>query len=517
MTGIADHAKIDFDQAFIESMSDAGRLSDALQMYENGGFSQSIARLHLVSPDPPSMAIPEGTKVVGRTSEGLEIKGTLLETAIWYADTDEVVLLVEYEATMEQTSYCHVGGLTVTNSHETDGCFSSDGTIKILDFQEGAPVYEYTYTYEPVEDTYNGRTFQSLSTRMEMTDSKHQAKFIEYYGSQYYADQWIQAAVNGTRTDFLQGNADFSAYDATTRKDVMLAAPKVLNLWMYVVQMMEYAVIRCNFPCGQESGDRCDDIPVRAWDQSVGFYSGSLEGPDGAGEGVLLYDLADTMCEKFKTCSVRGDHDQGTSSVNFRIIDLFGEGQLALLRRECVKANDIKDQIVKLMTIPLIQASLLSSHVRNFTVSFEEAKGATYASSILPIVNDCSRDDAGVIFSNLGLGQANATVDTLAVKDAFEKNYACMGVTCKDIGGVWEGSYYGQYSFPCNHQVESDTSSTLILVAVILGFVLIPCLLLGVFLCCWRKSCATNKEPIYEDSYEAEIAADNRMATINLD
>jgi hypothetical protein len=488
LTSVTDHAKIDYDQAFIERMTEADRMEEAIEMYRQGGYSQSIAQLSLQNPIAPRMPIPEGTIIIGTTQDGHVVKGTLIETATWTSNTENVVLLVEYEASTDQATYCHVGGLALTNAREVQGCFANQGTIKILDFQDGAPVYEYTYTYDPVEDTYNGRTMQGLSTQLDMTfgHSKHFEKFEIYYGTTDYADAWIEAALNGTATDFSLGNANFTTFDALLRKDVMVTAPKVLNLWMYVVRMMEFATVRCDLPCGQQSGDRCDDFPVRAWDQSVAFYTGSLEGIDGQGKGIFLYDLADSMCQTFKTCSEEGNTETGISSVNVRIMNLFQEGQLTVLRRECAQASAIKDQIVTLMTIPLIQASLYSAHVRNFTTSFEEVKSATYAAAVLPIVNECSNSDAETIFSNLGLGQANTSLDTLAVKNAFEKNYDCMGLTCQDIGGVWEGKYYGQYSFPCNYDDSGMTFGIGIL--VVLCFILIPCILFGLFLFYRKKS-----------------------------
>lgn len=38
-------------------------------------------------------------------------------------------------------------------------------------------------------------------------------KFRTYYGAADYADQWIQAASEGRRTDFSHGNADFRMYE----------------------------------------------------------------------------------------------------------------------------------------------------------------------------------------------------------------------------------------------------------------------------------------------------------------
>jgi hypothetical protein len=514
LTSISDHAKIDHDQAFIENMTIADRMKEAVEMYQQGGFSQSIAQLRLQTPDAPRMPIPEGTIIVGTTMEGLVVKGTLIETVSWTPGTDNVALLVEYDASTDQAVYCHVGGLASTNAREVQGCFANQGTIKILDFQDGAPVYEYHYSYDPVKDNFNGRTMQGLSTQLDMSfgHSRHFEKFEIYYGATDYADAWIEAALNGTATTFARGNANFTAFDPLQRKDVMVTAPKVLNLWMYVVRMMEYATVRCDFPCGEQSGDRCDDIPVRAWDQSVAFYTGSLEGVDGQGNGVFLYDFADSMCETFKTCSGGGNVETGTSSVNVRTMNLFQMGQLALLRRECAHANSIKDQIVTLMTIPLIQASLYSAHVRNFTTSFEEVKSATFAAAVLPIMSYCSKSDAETIYSNLGLGQADTIIDVLAVKHAFENNYDCLGVTCEDIGGVWEGMYYGQYSLPCNYHESGKTFG--IGIPVILCFILVPCILFGLVVFFRKKFWQTTWR---QSSFQQVDIPKNALATANFD
>ena len=45
-------------------------------------------------------------------------------------------------------------------------------------------------------------------------------KFVNYYGRFDYADNWIQAAFSGSRTDFTNGNQDFTGFgiDAKSRK-----------------------------------------------------------------------------------------------------------------------------------------------------------------------------------------------------------------------------------------------------------------------------------------------------------
>lgn len=65
-------------------------------------------------------------------------------------------------------------------------------------------------------------------------------------------------------------------------------------------------------------------------------------------------------CENFKTCS--GDEDgndlSGTAAVNKEILELFREGVQYLLDGNCDDVTAIKDKIVDLMTIPLVQGLL---------------------------------------------------------------------------------------------------------------------------------------------------------------
>jgi len=41
--------------------------------------------------------------------------------------------------------------------------------------------------------------------------------FVDYYGSETFYDDWIQAALSGSATSFANGNADFSSYSDEAR------------------------------------------------------------------------------------------------------------------------------------------------------------------------------------------------------------------------------------------------------------------------------------------------------------
>ncbi|CAN0425980.1 unnamed protein product, partial [Scytosiphon promiscuus] len=137
---------------------------------------------------------------------------------------------------------------------------------------------------------------------------------------------------------------------------------------MYVIHELEDAVNDCK-AAGVRRADRnahyldANNANVLAWDEGWAFYTGSLEGTDVGGtpdEGQMLYALAEKRCENFKTCS--GDNDDndltGTSAVNNDILALWQTGQGHIQNFDCTLAEAVKDDIVTLMTVPLVQGVL---------------------------------------------------------------------------------------------------------------------------------------------------------------
>jgi len=322
-------------------------------------------------------------------------------------------------------------------------------------------------------------------------ESEHYNKYTSYYKTPYYADEFIQAALNAHPTNFLHGNAYFETYRPRSRVEVLRVATKTLHVWMYVVQQLESAVDLCSSSelcaIGEQHhdegyGTRCDDFPVREWDQSFAYYAGSLEGELSEGQGNLLFEFANNMCLKTNTC----DSSTGIANVNHKLVNLYTKGQLALLRRHCDEANDIKEQIVRSMTVPLVQAILHESYFDHVQISatqdIEEVQRASYAAALLPLVHHCNPSDAEKIYYNLGLGffqeaaistinsgddidntteetSMNKEINFGVVKQALENNYDCLGVTCREVGGVWDGTEYGPDASPCTFEDESSSKS----------------------------------------------------------
>lgn len=319
------------------------------------------------------------------------------------------------------------------------------------------------------------------------------------------------------------GRANFHTLPAEARGVAVETAMKIMNIWMYIIRMMENALDECEKPCGDKNV--CEDKHIHSsltsWDQAVAFYAGSLEG-----EGVLMYSFANNMCVAFHACGNDGSKKVGSSYTNNQVVEEFKAGQKNIRQKQCELARANKERIVKLMTIPLIQGALYLAYIQDFQqeeIDQEEvlknrARGATFAAAILPIVHECNENDASTIYNNLGLSSMNTVndVDFLAVKGALENNYDCMGVTCKSVGGVWvkAGNGYAKYASPCGvMDDEEDTSASNISLYVVCSTLLLG-FVMSLIMMFQRsrqqkaeKERETSAQDILEDVFEDEVVS----------
>lgn len=255
-----------------------------------------------------------------------------------------------------------------------------------------------------------------------------------------------------------------------------------LNVWMYVIRQMEYALDEC-----RNEDLQGNQNSASAWDEAVAYYVGSLEDTDGSGDGVLLYDLADRQCINFRTCGEGSNSATGTSSINIKIMRAFKAGQNDLLTGQCDAAKLRKEEIETLMVVPLIQGTLRYAYTRDYELvdsEAEDAAGAAFAAAVLPLVYACNEDDAQVIYDNMRAGLYDS--DFPNVKRAFEANYQCMGISCADVGGVWQesGGYYANAG-PCSPSGPNVGAIVGGIIAGIVGVVI----LIVVYMKCTGRSC----------------------------
>lgn len=170
---------------------------------------------------------------------------------------------------------------------------------------------------------------------------------------------------------------------------------------------------------------------VHAWDEGWAFYAGSLEGTDGSGSGQMGHMLAEKRASNFAP----------TNDVNAALLELFIQGKGLLNDGECAAANLLIPQIVSKMVVPNIQGALRYAYkVAELDYSDKSAaEGWAFARAVLPLINECSAEDAAVIHSNMDFFATEPMADgAQAVFTAFQNNFECLGITCADVGDLNE-------------------------------------------------------------------------------
>ena len=304
------------------------------------------------------------------------------------------------------------------------------------------------------------RMFDTSATNPE-GPYKTYLKFFEYYGDFDYADKWVMAALDGKT--YTPANAatthapGFSSSENAARKEAVQKGTAYMVVWMYAIREFEDAIDDCNSctaNCNEYSTSSGGAYnAVHAWDEGVAFYTGSLAGetPDHDQQGEMPYALAEKRCANYGTCS----GPRGTSEVNNELFKLFNQGRDTLIAGSCSAVRPILDDIIRLMTVPLVQGTLryawkvgVGSDGQPNALSDQTAKnhaeGAVFAQALLPLVHYCNPTAAKTVADHMKFSdQAFATSGntgtfpvTAAVKAALESTYNCLGVTCAQVGGL---------------------------------------------------------------------------------
>merc|ERR1719355_152722 len=419
---VTQHNMLDLDQAEFETHLKVPDYTKANAIYTLGGNSGAKAEI-TVSALPGDAAkgeeVKQGTVGIGKLKSAASAGATMI--------------------TVSYSSVCKEGGL---DTKDVSGCFTvGGGAITVGGVDIGDPT--------AVVNKY--RTLQGFSTAAEkkMTGQEYFDIYKAYFGVGDYAHVRVMAALDKTGI--------CSSCDDAARVQIAKKTSAYMNVWMYVIREFEDAIEDCNEGCID-----CNDDPVHAWDEGVAFYSGSLEGTDNANSvsGKLIHALADKRCENFKTCSASGDSTDNSkgSKVNHDFIKQCKEGQAKLLAGKCKEAIPIKDRIIEIMSVPLIQGSLRYAYKvspppgQSKKDSKTVSEGAAFSASILPRVHACDPAAAKTISDNMKepMHGASSMSDGWAkVKAAFESTYKCMGVTCEDIGGLWLTEDYYEGAAPC--------------------------------------------------------------------
>ena len=464
---VTDHNAIDLDQKAMEEQIALGNWAKAKTIYVQGGNSKSYASFTVPGTDVSGAATPalsKGAKVSGLTVGSSTVTGFLKSDVAAGAKTIDVM----YDTNVVQASYnggCQVGALV---ANTTTGCFAPTKTLAV----------DWVAMTPTAVANKAARSLQVFATEATVTSKmwsgcpgcpyRTYSAFKNYYGDIDYADKWITAALDGTKHTFANKDAagndlvvDFATYnDAKTRGEAAKKGTAYMSALMYVIREFEDAIDDCKYDNITNTYDA-----AHAWDEGVAFYTGSLEGTavGGNAAGKLAYRLAEKRCANFNTCGPTGTEATGVSKVNLDLFTLFAEGQVALTQSQCAAVRPILEKVTSKLFVPLIQGALRYAYMMSTdgpggsgtnaagspTLLKQNAEGAVFAAAVVPMVANCSAADAQIIWDNLKLG-AGATTNKLAVKAAFERNYACMGIKCADVGALSEAKAGDLFGTACS-------------------------------------------------------------------
>jgi hypothetical protein len=488
---VTSHNAIDLDQAAIEiALGEATIDYDLVKnIYENGGNSKTYAEFTV--PAVPT-ALSKSDPVVGLTSG---VQGKMYSS--YPVSTTATTIRVAYLTSDVQATYvkCKVGALQdaptgVTAAASEPYKFQSE-CFQNEDLTITTSSGDVTVTPTGSPTVKAGRTLQGFSTGAgtkmyttgpnggcagasdRATDGCPYTDFsmyYNYYGDFDYANKFVLAAIEGQPTNFAnnQGDMDFSGTADELRKECIKKGTAYMNAYMYAIREFEDAIDDCKAGCVNGflgTGANCNDISmdsVHAWDEGVAFYTGSREGAavGGSTGGKLSYRLAEKRCANFKTCGENHNSTSGMSYVNTELSRQIAIGAHKVLLGDCEAVRPVVQKMVAIMAIPLIQGTLRYAYKVDVENAGDKAKGegAVFAASIVPRVYSCSTADGQTIMDNMKVGASSTSF--AAVKAAFENNYACMGITCEEVGGLWfdaESRYYSGAE-PCSSSSASGST-----------------------------------------------------------
>lgn len=292
------------------------------------------------------------------------------------------------------------------------------------------------------------RTVKGFATSGEakMSAEKWWVIYKNYWNDPNYSDTFVREAAENSIAGL-----DMSD---TMRGELFKKGAAYQSVWMYVLHEYEDAIADClsGNIFDNDASNSAGDSP-HAWDEGWAFYAGSLEGEDGSGSGSSLYHLADKRSADFGT-GMYGT--SGTSHVNVHSLEAAELGRDKILLGDCYSVKQEYDIIVDQMTVPLIQATLkyaFKSDPSNAQGSCttgqcdkEWAEGWAFAAAALPRLHYCDTNVADFVRANLDVRLSSPVPDGWQLlKTHVESTYACLGITCADVGsfqnsaGIYSG------------------------------------------------------------------------------
>ena len=246
--------------------------------------------------------------------------------------------------------------------------------------------------------------------------------YSAYYGSPTYAQEFVDASLN----------SDTGAYkllEGKPREEMAMKGIALQSVMMGAVNSLYTAVRKC--------ADGSADAPQYV-DTAWALFA-SEKGPIALGE---------KRCPQFNTCTTASA--AGKSSVNVRLLAAFKKAQSLATTRgsSCWELRSTVEGIVGLMYVPVLQGMMREAYEVDPVVHgrvggddgfVEVCEGWAFTRAVLPRIAACSSSAAATIRANMDTvvtGKPHVKDGYVAVAKAVESTYACLSITCADVGAM---------------------------------------------------------------------------------
>jgi len=264
-------------------------------------------------------------------------------------------------------------------------------------------------------------------------------------------------------------------------KESILRTTSYVYQFGEIMQLLQAAYDSVDAGClgsKKNPADICLDA-VQKWDGAVGMFVGDIESQrsfysSSSRYGGSLWMQAEYMCRIYDNCDIDVIGRYSNSPVNYKIMRLFAAGKQATFNGEKDQMKVLQRLISNKLAILGIQGTMryawrlsgqsgtpntlaLTKGVDAPGVPASVARDrdvadmGTFAMNILPKVWACSRNAGEILYGEVAIGgpktvTLNATDNNMRpsvnfdnVKLAFECNYKCLGITCEEVGSLFDG------------------------------------------------------------------------------
>jgi len=324
----------------------------------------------------------------------------------------------------------------------------------------------FDYLYNGKNNPYNRfKTYPSYTT----TKSDTMMCYDMYYGSLtaenkgYSPNDVVKAALNRGVANYKWGPALTQTFDDTVRTKqyyINEESAKKINQYttalLEMYQLMEQAVQTVRGGCisyvNKNSGGTSCQTAVEIWDEAAAVQ----DGPN---------YLGTKRCQNYLTCGWDYNNTDGSIAItNQKVLNLFQVGQNAVRTGDIVGVKGIIKLIQSAQLVSYIQgvgryASKISDFDPPCLMDFnkEYAEGMAFSTGLLPQLYQCDHSAALIVDKTFQLKKGNCFPDVASNNDftiedflgVLRKNYQCLGVTCEDVGGLWDKGAYIAGAEPC--------------------------------------------------------------------